>query len=382
MTTFLHTADWQLGKPFGRIDDPGKRSQVRQARLQAIGRIGEVAAEHGASFVLVAGDLFDTPTADRATVSAACSAIGQLGVSVYAIPGNHDHGGPGGLWEQDFFQQECRALSPNFHILTEPEALGLEDAILFPCPLLRRHETTDTTAWIRAVEPTQFGDKPRIVLAHGSVHAFESGDRDAATNQLDLQRLPVDELDYLALGDWHGTKEIDPKAWYAGTPEPDRFARGEANDPGNVLIVTATRGSAPEVKVVRTATLGWHQLAFRFTDDDSLDHLEGAVTQLVGNQAGRDLLRLELGGSLGIAAAARLDTLLETWRARLLRVKLSNQTTIAPSDEEIERLTARAGDPLISRVASRLVGMAASEGDDAEVARIALRELHAACPTP
>ena len=28
-------------------------------------------------------------------------------------------------------------------------------------------------------------------------------------------------LAYLALGDWHGTREIAPATWYAGTPEPE-----------------------------------------------------------------------------------------------------------------------------------------------------------------
>jgi len=30
-------------------------------------------------------------------------------------------------------------------------------------------------------------------------------------------------LDYLALGDWHSCKEVAPRTWYAGTPEPDDF---------------------------------------------------------------------------------------------------------------------------------------------------------------
>ena len=72
---FIHTADWQIGKPFAGIGDAHKRALVHQARIDAIKRIGRVAQESGAEFVLVAGDLFDSPSADRGTVSAACSAI-------------------------------------------------------------------------------------------------------------------------------------------------------------------------------------------------------------------------------------------------------------------------------------------------------------------
>ena len=49
-TRFLHTADWQLGKPFAGIDDPQKRALVQQERLQVIRRIGD-AATHQAEFI-------------------------------------------------------------------------------------------------------------------------------------------------------------------------------------------------------------------------------------------------------------------------------------------------------------------------------------------
>ena len=48
---------------------------------------------------------------------------------------------------------------------------------------------------------------------------------------------------------------------------------------------------------------------------------------------------------------------------------------------ETEELTRRAGDPLISRVAAKLVAQAAGAGPEAGIARVALRELYAACHT-
>jgi hypothetical protein len=49
---------------------------------------------------------------------------------------------------------------------------------------------------------------------------------------------------------------------------------------------------------------------------------------------------------------------------------------IAPTDEEIEALSNRPNDPLIAAVASALIKM--TKGDDPEIARISLRELHSA----
>ena len=100
---------------------------------------------------------------------------------------------------------------------------------------------------------------------------------------------------------------------------------------------------------------------------------------MIGSRAQQDLLSLDLRGSLGLEATTQLEKKLETWQARLLRMQLVNQTVVAPSQEEIEALTQRSSDPLIARVAAKLVAIASGVGEDALCARIALRELHATC---
>lgn len=59
MLRLIHTADWQLGKPYGRFDSD-VRAALSEARFDAIDAIGKAAAEHGVAHVLVAGDVFDT----------------------------------------------------------------------------------------------------------------------------------------------------------------------------------------------------------------------------------------------------------------------------------------------------------------------------------
>jgi DNA repair exonuclease SbcCD nuclease subunit len=383
---FLHTADWQLGKPYARVTDTQKCAQLQLARIHAIARIGQIAREHQAEFIVVAGDLFDSPTASNATVAAACSAIGQLDLPVWVIPGNHDHGGPGGLWEQDFFQRQCAALASNLHILIEPAPVELPSAWLFPCPLLRRAEATDTTAWLRAPEAlARCGpDKPRIVLAHGSTQQFigrtDDDETDAGgSNQINLARLPDGAFDYVALGDWHGTKKVTANAWFSGTPETDRFPKGADHDPGNVLVVTAERGQPPTALPIRTGGLKWHSLSFDFAADSSVVSLQEKIDALIANRTNEDLLLLDLTGSLGVEAAGSLEQLIESLEARLLRLKLSNQATVAPTDAETQALTRRPSDPLTARVAAQLVQLATGADETAATARIALRELHAAC---
>jgi DNA repair exonuclease SbcCD nuclease subunit len=380
--TFLHTADWQLGKPFARIEDEQKRALVRQERIHVLTRIGVHAQEQRAEFILVAGDLFDSPSPDKAIVSATCAAIGGLKVPVYAIPGNHDHGGPGSVWEQPFFIHERQALAPNLTLLLKAEALELDSVVLFPCPLLHRHETGDTTAWIRSTDFSAFGTKTRIVMAHGTVQDFgPTGDDEDTTmpaNYLDLGRLPINELDYIALGDWHGMKQISDKAWYSGTPEPDRFPRGESNLPGRILSVSVERGQIPTVTTLSTGRLNWHELEHVLSEESGLTTLEKTLSSDLSLGTGQDLLRLTLRGSLGISALTELESLLATWQSRLLRLRLHQHITISPTDDEIAALTQRTDAPLIARVAEKLLALAMNEGESAEIARGSLRQLHSA----
>ena len=400
MLRFLHTADWQLGKPYARVSDPDKRALLRQERLAAIGRIGSVARQQGAAFILVAGDLFDSHQPTRADVSAACSAIGSLGLPVLVIPGNHDHGGGGSLWQESYFLEECRQLAPNLTVLLERtpfelSGLGLPGGVLLPCPLLRKAEPLDPTAWLPQLDFSPWADQPRIVLAHGSIQGFgseDSGDTDdenppVSTNRIDLTALPAGEIDYVALGDWHGLKQVGARAWYSGCHEMDRFPRSADYRSGQVLVVQATRGAMSEVFPVATGGIQWHQLQHRFNSDEDLERLEQLLRDLIGTRSNQDLLLLELDGSLSLSAAARLQELLQRLEARLLRLKRRDRTSVAPDAFELRQLTERAGDPLVAKVALRLQELVAQGDADSDgagdgqsdLARMALRELHRAC---
>lgn len=107
-------------------------------------------------------------------------------------------------------------------------------------------------------------------LAHGSVQGLLSDDIDA-TNPIAPDRAKASRLDYLALGDWHGTKQINPRTWYSGTPEPERFRNNEA---GNALIVTITEpGAVPEVTQIPTGRYQWHQWRETLAVESDLDQL-------------------------------------------------------------------------------------------------------------
>lgn len=384
--TFIHTADWHLGKPFAGIVEMDKQAEVRKERIEVLTRLGHLARDRGAEFVLVAGDLFDSIQPTKTTVAQAFEVIGQMGVPIYAIPGNHDHAGPGGPWGQEFVQQQMADLAPDFKILLEPQPVELDSAVILPCPLLEKFTNTDPTQWLRGDwTGAVAADKPRVVLAHGSVWNFSGADLEDESeehrpaNQIDLDRLPRQELDYVALGDWHGLKELGGNCWYSGTPEPDRFPKGEEYQSGQSLVVNARRGESPEVEPVNTAQLQWLRQTFSFDAEQTPAMLKEMIDHRLEGLGQQCLLDLELSGELNLTGRAELDQLVVNLEALLLRVKL-NQAAVktTPDKEELLAHTEAGGNPLIESVANRLVEMLAQGGEKEALALAALNQLHTA----
>lgn len=375
---FIHCSDFQIAKPYEWVQDSEKRFLLQNARLEVFKDIQNAVEKQSIDFVLIAGDLFDTPTPNKKTVSATCAAIGSLKVPVYVIPGNHDFGGAGSLWEAPYFIQEQNSLSPNLHVLLEQEVpIELEHAILFPCPLLRRHEPSDLTTWLRSYEHVD-QKKARIILAHGSDSTFGSqtpDNEEASSNYLDFNRIQMENFDYIALGDWHGYNKRSDKIYYSGAPEIDRFPKGNSYDSGNFLIVEAQRGKQPLVNKIKSSRVLWHDFTFQFIDESSFDLFKNDLENIHLNRTSQDLIKLEISGSLGLNQFDELLSLIETLEARLLSVRLINQVRVAPTNEEIESLKNRP-DPTIALVANELLEMLNDSSQEQEVVQLALRELY------
>ena len=379
--TVLHTADWQIGKPYGRVKDPDKRSRLRQVRLEAIDRIAAAAAACQATAVVVAGDLFDAPTPSASDVSAVCAAIGRITCPTVVIPGNHDHGGPGSIWQSPLLASERQRRAPALLVLEQRQPLELEQLVVLPCGLQQRHDSNDPCGWLDQIDWSGLPpDKPRLVLAHGGVSGFAGSDLDdehpsGPANLINLKADWLGQVDYVALGDWHGCKQVHPKAWYSGTPEADRFPRSADYRSGQVLAVTLQRGAPPRVTAQPCGAVGWHPLQVTLNGDADLNSLEQQVEALLGERVGADLLLLELSGLLSINGQQRLDRLLQRWDAQLLRLKRRGQVGLSADAAELQELAQQTDAPLVAAVARQLQQQLGAGDHDGTLAQ-ALLELH------
>ena len=293
MIRLIHTSDWQIGKVFRFVDD-ATMGLLQDARLRVIATIAELAARHGASHVLVAGDIYDKEALSPRTLNQPLERMRTFAdIQWHLLPGNHDPHRPNGLWDQLL----RTGLPGNVHVHIAPEPVNLEDAgfVLLPAPLFHRRSLEDTTAYMDDVQlPSSV---VRIGLAHGSVTGFGSDDKD--THNLIASDLPSRAgLDYLALGDWHGQRKINERCWYSGTPETDAF---DVRDGGQALLVEIEgSGAVPTVTPLPTGHFTWIDLSERVNNTEDIDFLTEKLRG-ASDELERVLLQLSVEGVLSLA---------------------------------------------------------------------------------
>jgi DNA repair exonuclease SbcCD nuclease subunit len=327
---FLHTADWQIGRQYSQFSSDDALP-IAEARLEAVQTIARLASEHAVDAVLVAGDVFDAQTVAERTIRKLFNAMQGFAGPWIMIPGNHDAALTESVWTQ---ARRLGALPGNLHLALQGTLLefpSLNFAALC-APLTQRHTYNDLTA---PFDDLQTPDGMlRIGLAHGSVQGILAEDIDSA-NPIAPDRARRARLDYLALGDWHGCKQIDSRTWYSGTPEQDRF---KGNEAGFALLVQIDAPGA-EPLVTRLATgkyvwQAWQQSLSVTSDADELI----AKLDAVGP---RDVLHVTLTGQTDLSSQQEILLKLSHARARArsLEVDLAG-LRLLPTAQDIGALKA------------------------------------------
>lgn len=352
---FIHTADWQIGKPFRQFGD--REAVLKRARLDAIEAIGRLAMAEGAAHVLVAGDVYDSETPTPQTLREPLERMRAFqSVAWHLIPGNHDPHRPKGVWDR-----VVAADAPgNVHLHLAPEPVPLGDAaVLLPAVLTRKAEGGDLSAWMDRAETAP--GLVRIGLAHGSVVGFD-GDGEAS-NPIDPRRPDSAGLSYLALGDWHRTLRIGPACWYAGTPEPDRAGSQEV---GRALLVDIAGPGAPAMVEERTVgSFRWTTREERVGDDADLADLEARLRALPSLSS--TVLRLRLAGTLALAGRAELDRRLVGLAAAVFHLDVDLSALSArPTAADLEAIDFGG---VLRQAADRLRGLAEDDARPADQRR-------------
>ena len=293
----LHSADLHLGRQFGNLPE-AVRFRLIEARHQILPRLARAARESGARDILLAGDTFDSETPSAAVWKQALNAMAAAAdLRWWLLPGNHDSLAAEPLWEA-----LARHAPPNLHLVVEPAPVDLAPGVvLLPAPLPRRRPGRDLTRWM-AEAATPEGAL-RLGLAHGPVLDFaEEGS--AADGTIAPDRARLAGLDYLALGDWHGAMQIDPRTAYSGTPEAEGFRHAGR---GMALAVALRPGALPEVARLPLGQFHWAEVVLPLVP--GLDPLAAFSALLPIDAAERrdHLLRIRASGRASLAAHQALQ---------------------------------------------------------------------------
>lgn len=357
----LHTADWQIGRIYAQFE-PDDAQALFEARFQVVERLAALARQHEVHAVLVAGDVFDAQTVSDKTIRRLFNAMQAYAGPWLLLPGNHDAALAESVWQR---AHRLGAVPPNAITCLQPGVQLVADRLaVLPAPLVQRHTHADLTDWFAAAA-TPAG-LPRIGLAHGCVQGVLPEELDSA-NPIAADRAASAGLDYLAMGDWHGTRRIDDRCWYAGTPETDRF---KANDSGQALLVTlAGPGAPPQVQPLPTGRYRWRQLDARLAVPSDLDD----TLRLLDATGPDDVLQFRVAGLCDLQGQRRLQAAVDSARARVRAlVHEAHGLRLEPTPEDLAALHA---DGYVGEVLQQLrAEQAGGEADDpqARTARDAL----------
>lgn len=340
---FIASADWQLGKQATFLPEEA-RARYAQARLDAVVRIAALATKYDADFVVVCGDVFESNQLDRKILLRAFEALRHYTVPVYLLPGNHDPLDAASIYESSDWAREC---PPHVHVLTDSgvaasfSIAGGELVQLIAAPWFSKTPRMDLTRAavenaLNEADPAD--DQFRIVVGHGAVSTLSPDATSLATIDVDFLngRLAEGEIDFVVLGDRHGTYEVAPRIWYSGTPE---VTAEREIDPGNVLVIDVDFKGIYDVKVEPVGTWELLVLHFDLNGDADLDALAENLQQRRNKE--NTSIKLALKGTLTVWQRARLSEIIERFSALYARLSIWESHTdlvVIAKDDDFESL--------------------------------------------
>jgi DNA repair exonuclease SbcCD nuclease subunit len=368
---FIHTADWQLGMTRHFLEGEAQ-PRYSAARREAVSRLGELAAQTGAEFVVVAGDVFENNHLDPRVVSQSLEAMRVVGVPVYLLPGNHDPLEAGSLYTGELFGAER---PDNVVVLDRAGLFDVRPGLqIVAAPWRSKRPTADLVAEVLADIPSD-GVK-RIVVAHGGVDTLDPDPSRPSVIGLAAVAAALDRgaVHYVALGDKHSRTRVGDggRIWYSGSPEVTNYDHIES-DPGHVLVVDLDEGDG-RVRVAAHRVGSWRFTTLRRAVNDSRDLADLDMNLDLIPDKDRTVVQLALQGALTVTDRAALDTCLDRYSRLFAWIGLWDShcdLAVVPSDGEFADLgiggfAAAAVDELVS--VARAAGGESQDARDAQAA--------------
>lgn len=358
---FLHTSDWQLGMTRWFLKEGDGEAQARYSadRLEAVRRIGRLAQERGAEFIVVAGDVFESNTLPERDFQRALDAIRELPVPVYLLPGNHDALDATSIYHRKVFDEV--ALS-GVHVLRDSVPVEVRPGVeIVGAPLTSRAPDSDLLA--DALEPLEPTTGVRIAVAHGQVAGFGAEVGETLSLAAVAEAVGKRTVQYVAVGDSHSTQKLDDagRMWFSGSPETTDYDDKEKHS-GNALVVDVWPDREPLVEAAHIGQWDFRAMEREFAGVEDARAWLDELRML--SDKSRTCVKYSLRGTLNLIADAELKRGLREIApsfAALYRRGSGSEITVVPEDGDIgslgvngfpldaaERLKERTTDPSLA----------------------------------
>jgi DNA repair exonuclease SbcCD nuclease subunit len=340
---FVHTADWQLGMTRHFLAGEAQ-PRYSAARRDVVAELGSLAAEVGAEFVVVAGDVFEHNQLAPQVISQSLEAMRAIGIPVYLLPGNHDPLDASSVYTSALFTAEC---PDNVVVLDRAGVHEIRPGLqIIAAPWRSKAPTTDLVAVeLGNLQGLSADGVTRVLVAHGGVDVL-----DPDPTKPSLIRLPGVQdalargaVHYVALGDKHSVTEVGStgRVWYSGSPEVTNFDDIEP-DPGHALVVDIDETDPQRAVTVDAPRVGrWRFVTLRHQVDDSRDIADLDLNLDLMTDKDRTVVRLALVGSLTVTDRAALDACLDRYSRLFASLRLwdsHSDLAVIPADGEFADL--------------------------------------------
>jgi exonuclease SbcD len=240
----LHTSDWHLGKRLYKLDRSLEHEKFFDWLIATLN-------EQKIDVLLMAGDVFDTPTPPHHALEIFYNFLHRLSqeteVQSYFIAGNHDSG--------LLIEAPSKILKPHRvkvwgKLSQNPEDhwidVKVKEETLHLCaiPFFRSHELLPQGEGDALMALSRYIHKetehPKLLMLHHLAGMYEAAGSEQAIALSGVDSIPnnlIEDFDYVALGHIHKPQKIGSKSYYSGSPIPLRFSETIAK---SVVIIEST----------------------------------------------------------------------------------------------------------------------------------------------
>lgn len=319
---FVHIGDSHLGlSQFNRLADDGVNLRERLIYTNFLDGIDAIIAMHPDA-VVHAGDLFHSvrpKTLAYTTALEALSRLGDAGIPLIIIAGNHDMKKSRYTTSPfEVLEYHSAPVSAAYQYRYEPVDIGDSRFHLIPNLLMPSQYREE----FDKIEPMKNGRN--VLVTHGLASTLR--DHRLGTvmeHEIDTTMLSP-AFDYIALGHFHGRKQVADNAWYCGSQEYISYA--EIKDEKGGLLVdldahTVESLDLPRTQMINLGELECEALSSREVGDEIAERVLHADTTSQPAMA-----VITLAGTTRRMLQSMDPGLLQDVRSHLLDLKIAIQS--------------------------------------------------------